>query len=470
MKTAALIFPHQLFEHNQIVERADVVFMIEDYLFFRQYTFHVQKLILHRASMKVYQEYLVQMGKKVVYIESAKLLERKQWGEYVQKEGVTKLICYEVVDNWLSQDIEFVAQNLGVDIEYVRTPMFINSKEDNQQFFSTTKKPFMKSFYEWQRKRLGILIDSDGDPTGGVFSFDTENRKKIPKGYVSPEQYSVSDQVCIAEAKAYVRTYFSANYGSVDDFNYAIDFQGAKQALDMFIEKRLVHFGDYEDAISSEQTIINHSVLTPYLNIGLITPEYVIAEVLKKSGDAQITLNNLEGFVRQIIGWREFMRAMYDIYGTRMRNANFFNNQQNIPAAYWKGETGNRVLDKTIKRVLKHAYCHHIERLMVLGNYMLLSESKPEDVYTWFMELFIDAYDWVMVPNVYGMSQFADGGIFATKPYICASNYIVKMSDYKKDGVWDIDFDTKFWNFLKKHKVFFEKNVRFKMLLGRLRG
>jgi deoxyribodipyrimidine photolyase-related protein len=170
----------------------------------------------------------------------------------------------------------------------------------------------------------------------------------------------------------------------------------------------------------------------------LLTPREIISATLAYAANHTIPLNSLEGFIRQIVGWREFMRAMYAHYGTKMRTKNFFSHSKKIPPSFWKGETGNVVIDTTIQRVLQRSYCHHIERLMVLGNYMLLSEYDPDEVYVWFMEMFVDSYDWVMVPNVYGMSQFADGGIFATKPYICASNYILKMSDYKKDGVWEI--------------------------------
>lgn len=470
MKTGLLIFPHQLFENNPLLKNADVIFLIEDYLYFRQYKFHKQKLILHRASMKAYEHQLLDKKRKIIYLDSTKMTSRRAWMRYVKQESIQKIICNEVVDYWLEQDLIKASNTLGIQFEIIPTPMFINSRVENTDFFKKQKKPFMKTFYEWQRKRLSILMDENGKPQGGVFSFDAENRKKLPKHFSHPPLYKIEENEYIKEAKVYISKNFKSNYGSVEEFNYSIDSKSAKEAFEHFLTYRLEKFGDFEDAISSEYSLIHHSVLTPYLNIGLVTPAYIIKRTLEyvAKQTQSIPLNSLEGFLRQIIGWREFMRAMYDMHGNRMRTSNFFNHTHALDTTFWTAHTNNVVLDTTIARVLKYGYCHHIERLMVLGNYMLLSEINPDEVYKWFMELFIDSYDWVMVPNVYDMSQFADGGIFATKPYICASNYIIKMSNYKKDGVWNVEFDTKFWDFLKKHRIFLSKNIRFKMLLSRI--
>lgn len=472
MKEIVLIFPHQLFENNILLNKKKGIFLVEDFLFFRQYKFHKQKLILHRASMKFYEKFLLDSGYKVEYVESKNLLNRKSLGEILAKQKITHISCYEVVDSWLEKDLRAAAKKNNLEVNFVNSPMFINSKVENFEFFEVkNKKPFMKTFYEWQRKRLKILVDDENKPVGGKFSFDTENRKKLPKNFIEPINLEFTEGEFVQEAKKYVDKNFADNYGLVENFNYAIDFKDAKKVLENFLENKLENFGIYEDSIAQEFDFINHSILTPYLNIGLLTPKYVVRETLKyaKDNSKTIPLNSLEGFLRQIIGWREFMRAMYELHGSKMRTRNFFENKNSLDENFWSATTGNFVLDNTIQKVLKNCYCHHIERLMVLGNYFLLSGIEPEEVYKWFMELFIDSYDWVMVPNVYSMSQFADGGIFATKPYICASNYILKMSDYKKDGIWDKEFDEKFWGFLKKHRVFLSKNIRFKMLVGRIK-
>ncbi len=482
MKKIALVFPHQLFEENKCLEnidkKTDEVFLVEDYLYFRQYKFHKQKIVLHRASMQLYKNKIENLGFKVKYIESDKLLNRESLWDILKIEKVTSITFYELVDFWLEKDLDNFVNENNIKIEVLETPMFLNSKNINNDFFhkkdGSIKKPFMKTFYEWQRNRFNILMIDKNTPLGGKYSFDIENRKKLPKEFTEPEKYffkSLLWDQYVSEAKNYVDKNFDENYGNVTDFNYGISSEDSKYVLRKFLEERLENFGIYEDSVSNNFNTINHSILTPYLNIGLITPGYVVKETLKyiEKYPNKIPLNSLEGFLRQIIGWREFMRAMYELNGIKMRTKNFFKHDKKLDEGFWSANTGNLIIDTTIKKTLNSAYNHHIERLMILGNFMLLKEIDPDDVYRWFMELYIDSYDWVMVPNVYGMSQFADGGIFATKPYICASSYILKMSNYKKDGIWDKEFDELFWNFLRKHRDFFSKNIRFKMLLSRLK-
>ena len=239
--------------------------------------------------------------------------------------------------------------------------------------------------------------------------------------------------------------------------------QQAKNALNLFLEKRFLDFGSYEDAISTEYRFIFHSVLSPAMNIGLLTPNEVVKASLDFSDHHSIPLNSLEGFIRQIIGGREFIRGIYEVKGTYQRTRNHWNFTKKIPEEFYSGNTGIDPVDDTINNIMKYAYSHHIERLMILGNIMCLLRYDPDEVYKWFMELFIDSYDWVMVPNVYGMSQFADGGIMSTKPYISGSNYIMKMSNYKK-GEWNLKWDALYWNFINDHKAFFQKNPRMSMM------
>ncbi len=234
--------------------------------------------------------------------------------------------------------------------------------------------------------------------------------------------------------------------------------------MKQFFAVRFEKFGDYEDAILKQESILFHSQLTPYLNTGLLTPEQVLTAALVAGDEYDIPLNSLEGFIRQIIGWREFMKAVYEREGAKQRTANYWKFTRKIPASFYDGTTGIEPFDDVIRKVLRTGYLHHIERLMIAGNFMLLCEIDPDDVYKWFMELFIDAYDWVMVPNVYAMSQFADGGLITTKPYISGSNYIIKMSDYKK-GEWADIWDALFWRFMDKNRGFFSQNPRLGMLV-----
>jgi deoxyribodipyrimidine photolyase-related protein len=201
------------------------------------------------------------------------------------------------------------------------------------------------------------------------------------------------------------------------------------------------------------------------LNIGLLTPHEILDKALEIGIDKNIPLNSTEGFIRQVMGWREFIKIVYEREGTKQRSTNYWKFTRKIPPSFWNGTTGIPPIDNTIQKILKTGYCHHIERLMVLGNFMLLCEFDPNEVYRWFMEMFIDAYDWVMVPNVYGMTQFADGGLMTTKPYISGSNYLMKMSDYEK-GEWQSVWDGLFWRFMHEHRNFFLKNPRLGMLVG----
>jgi deoxyribodipyrimidine photolyase-related protein len=268
------------------------------------------------------------------------------------------------------------------------------------------------------------------------------------------------------EAQEYVDQYFSNNLGKLTTNSlYPTSFKASDAWFVQFLEQRFMEFGAYEDAIVAENSILNHSVLTPMLNIGLLTPDEVIEKSIAFAKKNNVPINSLEGFIRQIIGWREFIRGIYESRGSDERTRNFWGFTKKIPKSFYDGTTGIVPIDQTIKKILETGYCNHIERLMVLGNFMMLCEFHPDEVYRWFMELFIDSYDWVMVPNIYGMSQFSDGGLMASKPYISGSNYLKKMSNYKK-GDWQPVWDGLFWRFMDKHRSFFKKNPRLGMLVS----
>lgn len=238
---------------------------------------------------------------------------------------------------------------------------------------------------------------------------------------------------------------FSTASGNAESFRYPITTEQAVAGLEDFLDHRFSQFGEYEDAIDCDEPFLFHSVLTPALNIGLLSPQQIVDAALKRADD--VPLNSLEGFIRQIVGSREYMRGVYRIHGRKQRSGNFWQHAQPMPRSFYDGTTGIEPVDTVIHRVLKYAYCHHIERLMILGNFMLLCEIHPHAIYQWFMEFFIDAYDWVMVPNVYGMSQHADGGLITTKPYISGSGYILKMSRFPK-GNWCKIWDALYWRFI----------------------
>jgi len=464
-KEINLIFPHQLFRESPLLNNGNPIYLIEEFLFFRQYKFHKQKIAFHRASMKSYEAYLKNKGLTVFYLDSKN--EQSDIRIFIeQNNSLEKIHIIDPTDNWLKKRLGRFTMG---EVVYYSSPLFLNTRDENTGFFREDKKFFFQTtFYKQQRKRLGILMNEDDSPVGGKWSFDDENRKKYPKKKVAPAIVFPASSLFWTEAVDYVNDYFGDYPGSLDGSRYyPIDHNEANEWLDQFLKIRFHEFGTYEDAIVEQEVVLNHSLLSPLMNVGLILPKEILNKSLAYAKENEIPLNSTEGFVRQIIGWREFVRGMYELKGSYSRTYNYWKFKRKIPSTFYTGNTGIMPLDEVIKRILKTGYCHHIERLMVLGNFMILCEFDPDEVYRWFMELFIDAYDWVMVPNVYGMSQFADGGSFATKPYISGSNYLKKMSNFPK-GEWQEVWDGLFWRFMHTHKDTFIKNPRMSMLLRTL--
>ncbi|MBL86364.1 MAG: cryptochrome/photolyase family protein [Winogradskyella sp.] len=462
-----LLFPHQLFQDSPILEIDAAIYLIEEYLFFKHYKFHKQKIAFHRASMKAYADFLESKDKAVHYIEA--ISDDSDIRTLIPKlidNGAETLHIIDPTDNWLEKRIK--SNSKEITIEWHDSPLFINTKKDLSSFFKPSKKKFFQtSFYKEQRKNRDILMVSK-EPEGGKWTYDSENRKKYPKDKTPPNIQFPERSEYYEEAIKYTEKYFDNHYGELNDFiNYPIDFESSEAWLQQFFDYRFHKFGVYEDAIVKEEHFLNHSLLSPLINVGLLNPSDVIDKAITYAKENDVPINSTEGFVRQILGWREFIRGVYEVKGTEERTKNFWKFDRKIPASFYDGSTGIKPVDDVIKKVLKTGYAHHIERLMILGNFMVLCEFDPDEVYQWFMELFIDSYDWVMVPNVYGMSLFADGGLMSTKPYISSSNYIMKMSNYSK-GEWQDTWDGLFWTFMDKHRDFFESNPRLGMLLGNL--
>jgi len=463
-----IIFPHQLFADSPLPLDKYEVHIIEEELFFNQFKFHKQKIAFHRATMKNYASVLSSRGCKINYTEAtSKYADIRKYIKKLNQDNIEQIHYIDPTDNWIEKRLYRTSEDYDIELVKYDSPLFLNTPKDLQKFFKPTKKKFFQtSFYKQERKKRDILMDGNGEPMGGKWSFDHDNRKRFPKSQTPPPIIFPDKCDVYDEAIAYVEAHYADCPGEVGTFpRYPIDAESTNAWFEEFLSQRFEGFGPYEDAIVSEASILHHSVLTPMLNVGLITPDVIIERALKFARKNNTRINSVEGFVRQIIGWREFMRGMYEVKGVEQRNKNFWNFHRKIPASFYDGTTGIVPIDKTIKKILKTGYCHHIERLMILGSFMLLCEFDPKEVYRWFMELFIDAYDWVMVPNVYGMSQFADGGLLSTKPYISGSNYIMKMSDYKK-GPWQDTWDGLFWRFMDVHRDFFSQNPRLGMLLS----
>jgi deoxyribodipyrimidine photolyase-related protein len=462
---AAVVYPHQLFSDMSWLRGIERVYLVEDPLFFRQYPFHRQKLMLHRASMRCYADQLRKKKHDVHYVEAHELKVTGDMATRLQQDGVTQARCIDPEDFNLDRFMQRACSRCSIEWYTSPDPNFLTPVDLFPSFVGDKKKLFFTQFYIEQRQRLGILLERGGKPAGGKWSYDTENRKKLPSKHIPPEiEWPLEDKYAI-EARRYVEKFFPDALGLSGPLIYPSNAETAMQHLDRFLTQRLPAFGDYEDAISRQHRFLYHSILTPMLNIGLLSPAQILDATFKHA--KSVPLNALEGFVRQIIGWREFVRMVYRTRGVPQRTRNFWSHHRPVPKSFYDGTTGLEPVDHTIRETLRYGYCHHIERLMILGNFMLLCEFHPNAIYRWFMEMFVDAYDWVMVPNVYGMSQHADGGMMTTKPYISGSSYVLKMSDYKK-GPWCDVWDALYWRFIHKHRPFFESNARMKVMTGQL--
>ena len=469
----SLVYPHQLFADHPAIQPGRPVALIEDPLFFGTdprwpLRVHRQRQVLHRASMSSYAAGLKERGWQVLHQRHDAAVDTGAHLELLRKAGYRHFHLADPVDDLLERRLHAFVQRHDCRLTTLATPLHLTPSSVLEEHFGRGKKPFMAKFYEMQRKRLGVLLEPDGGPLGGRWSYDADNRKKLPKGISVPDVPSCSPSSFVLSAQQQLAEEALPHLGCAETFAYPVTHSDAERWLDQFLEVRFQQFGAYEDAISSQHRVMWHGVLTPMLNIGLLTPQQVLDRTLARAELGDIPLNSLEGFIRQIIGWREFMAAMYRRHGVTMRTSNFWNfDDDPIPEAFYTGSTGLPPIDDAIRHALDTGYCHHIERLMLLGNLMLLCGFHPNRIYTWFMELFVDAYDWVMVPNVYGMSQFADGGIFTTKPYLSGSNYVRKMSDYRK-GPWCEIWDGLFWSFIQRHDTFFRSQYRLAMMARNL--
>ena len=451
-----ILYPVHLFINIDILKNK-YVYLIEEPRFFSDFNYHKLKLAYHRASMKNYYNYIKNNNISIKYVnfyENIKILYKKINND-INKNNI-KVYIYNPCDNILLNKIKKYIPNIIIE----NTQNFLVTKDilnKNLSKFYKNNKYNHQNFYKWQRNRLNILIEKDGSPTGGKWSFDNENRKNLPKNIKIPKIIKLNNNnEYVNESIIYVNKYFSKNYGSLDNFIYPINHIDSIKWLNNFLKYKFENFGKYEDAESLKDPFLFHSVLSPMMNIGLITDNEVLKIALKYQN--KICIESFEGFIRQIIGWRNYLYAIYILDGDKLKKSNFLNHTNKLnKEIMWKGETNILPIDNIIKKINNYGYAHHIERLMYLGNYMLLCMINPKDVYEIFMEWTIDAYEWVMIPNVFGMSQFSDGGKIMTRPYFSSSNYILKMSDYRKDS-WCTIYDSLYYNFINKHQKYLSKN------------
>ena len=465
-KKIFVILGNQLFNPSFFLKfKKDHIFFLSEDLGLCTYEkHHKQKILLFLSAMRSFRDELEKNGFEVIYkkiedndFEEAYTAKLKK---LIKEMGINSVSIFEIEDKPFEKKFLFELKN--VKLNYLSSPMFLTSRAEFKNYLSNTKKPFMANFYKLQRKKNNFLVDEDDQPVGGKWSFDEENRKKIPKEFDFPENIESEETKHTKYLKKIIEEKFEDHVGSTDNFWICTTREEAWKKFYHFIENKINLFGDYEDAVDQRDNFLFHSSLSPLMNMGLITPGEVV-EKLKKI-IKKVKINSLEGYFRQIVGWREFIKGVYQNYDDKFEKSNFFNHKRFMKKSWYDGTTGIFPLDYSIKNASKYAWTHHIERLMIQSNIMNLCEIEPSNVYRWFMEHYMDSSEWVMYPNVYGMGLFSDGGVFSTKPYICGSSYFRKMMDFKK-GEWCDILDGLYWRFIENNRDFFGKNPRLSMMI-----
>jgi len=433
-----VIFPNQLYNPKFIdLKNYKNIFIIEEPRYFTDFLFHKLKLAYHRATMKKYYD-SIKTNNKVKYIEFSKVTDAM----YIKFK---EIYIYDPYDKKLMDKLnKLLKVNIISNMQFLINPQEITKQNKYRH----------DSFYKFMRIKYNILINDKNKPIGGQWSFDKKNRFKFPNDIKVPPLPKIKNNKYIIEAKEYVNKYFPNNYGSLDYFIYPIDHKSSINWLKNFLSKRLKLFGKYEDAVSIKHPFGFHSLLSPIMNIGLLRD----IEVLKISNNYYnknkntIPIESYEGFIRQIIGWRQYVYCIYSLEGHNMIKSNLLNHTNKLNEKWWTNVEITPI-NFLINKIIKYAYVHHIERLMFLSNWLLLNQIHPKEVYRIFMEWTIDAYDWDMVQNIFGMGQSASD-IMMTRVYFSSSNYILKMSDFKNDETnWVKTWDMVYYNFIKNNKT-----------------
>lgn len=434
--------------------------------------YHRQKLVLIWSAMRHFAAELAQLKYAVTYKIATDFQTSLQ--AWIQVNQITELRVMTPNDKPFIQ----IIQNLQLPCQITLIPnnQFLWCTEKFTAWAKSRKRLLMEDFYREGRRSFQILME-DKQPIGGQWNLDKENRQP-PKGklHPPPAQWFTPDAITL-DVIDKVNSLSHLTYGEIEPFDWGVNRQQALQVLDWFIQHRLSDFGTYQDVMITGEQTMWHALISPYLNIGLLQPLEVIQAAEAAYKQHQLRLNSVEGFIRQVLGWREYMYGIYHFVDTEYAEKNWFGHTQSLPEFFWTGETNMNCLHQTITQIKSTGYAHHIQRLMVLSNFALIAGISPQAVENWFHAVFIDAYDWVMQTNVIGMGLFADGGVLASKPYAASANYINKMSDYCKSCVYNhkerigengCPFNFFYWDFLNRHREKLQTQGRMSLILKHL--
>ena len=425
---------------------------------------HKKKLALVFSAMRHFAEALREAGLEVDYRKlddtgRTGTLE-KEVAAGVKRHKAKAVVVTEPGEYRLQKSMSGWKKRLGVPVEILTDERFLCSKEDFASWAEGRKRFRMEDFYREMRRKTGLLMNGD-EPEGGRWNFDSENRKAASGKlkFADPPRFQFDD--ITRDVFKLVEARFADSFGDLKPFRFAVTRAQAGKLLDRFVEEALPRFGDYQDAMLREEKFPYHSLPPPAINLGLLDPLEVCRRVESAYRGGGVPINAAEGFIRQILGWREYVRGLYWLKMPDYREENFFGHARDLPRFYWSGETEMACLAAAISQTKEEAYAHHIQRLMVTGNFALLAGVEPAQVHDWYLAVYADAYEWVELPNTLGMSQFADGGLLGSKPYVSGGNYINKMSDYcsgcaydvkRKTGEGACPFNLLYWDFLARQR------------------
>jgi deoxyribodipyrimidine photolyase-related protein len=450
----------------------DVVLMVEVREETTYVRHHRQKIVLVLSAMRHFAEALRAAGFQVDYI---RLDDPGNSGSFTGELGralsrhpVDRVVVTEPSEWRVLENMRTWGTAFGIPVELREDDRFLCARAEFAQWAQGRQGFRMEFFYRRMRRKTGWLMQGD-QPERGEWNYDAENRKILPRQLVPPPRQRFAPDAVTREVMALVGRRFGDHFGDLDSFGWAVTREGALNALRDFIETGLPRFGDYQDAMKSGEDWLFHAALSPYLNIGLLLPAEVCEAALDAYQQESAPLSAVEGFVRQILGWREFVRGIYWLRMPAYAQTNFFNARRPLPAFYWTGETAMTCLRETIEATRRNAYAHHIQRLMLTGNFALLVGIAPDQVEEWYLTVYADAFEWVELPNTHGMALHADGGVLGSKPYAASGAYIDRMSDYCAGCAYDpkikrgptaCPFNYLYWHFLIANETRLKPNPR----------
>lgn len=467
----------QMASLRHIDKKTDIVALLEVKAEATYVKHHQKKIVLIFSAMRQFAESLRRDGYRVHY---SRIDDPDNTGSFATEIERLQTIYHprEIIvaepGEWrVWNDLQSWAGRLNCAVTILPDDRFYCSRDDFAAWAKGRKYLRMEHFYRDMRKRHGVLMEKNGQPAGGAWNYDADNRKTLPEGVVPPPPAYFHPNAVTQGVIAAVQKYFGDHFGTCADFHFATNAADAEAALADFISRRLPQFGDYQDAMRTDDVVLFHSYLAMYLNIGLLDAKSVVRRIEAAYWAGTVPLNAAEGFIRQILGWREYVRGIYWLKMPGYAQTNFFKANRHLPDFYWTGDTDMRCLAQVIGQTKQWAYAHHIQRLMVTGNFALLYGAAPKAVEEWYLLVYADAFEWVELPNTHGMALYADGGVMASKPYAASGKYIDKMSDYCADCRYDVrqndgpdacPFNYLYWNFLITHRGLLANNARMGMM------